>query len=108
MKTYLFRAELEHEEDRRSSAQIEALPGCAAWGYSEEEALAALGDAAEAYTEDVIEAEDYQKKARRSACFAGYVVCSFLMLPNSALSVVSHRYRVNGLRNWFGKRARLR
>ena len=56
MKTYVFRAELQEEEDGRWSSWIDALPGCAAWGYSQEEALAALRDAAEAYVEDVIAA----------------------------------------------------
>ena len=56
MKTYVFRVELEEEEDGRWSAWIEALPGCAAWGYSKEEALGALKDAAEAYLEDMLEA----------------------------------------------------
>jgi predicted RNase H-like HicB family nuclease len=32
------------------------LPGCAAWGYTKEEALQAIQDAAEAYIEDMIEA----------------------------------------------------
>ena len=32
------------------------MPGCAAWGYTKEEALQAIQDAAEAYIEDMIEA----------------------------------------------------
>lgn len=56
MKTYLFRVELDEEEDGRWSAWIEALPGCAAWGYTKEEALKAIQDAAEAYLDDMIEA----------------------------------------------------
>lgn len=55
MKTYIFKAELDHEEDGRWSSWVEALPGCAAWGHTEEEALAALRDAAEAYLEDMLE-----------------------------------------------------
>ena len=51
MKSYVFRAELEQEEDGRWSAWIEALPGCATWGYSKEEALEALKEAAQAYLE---------------------------------------------------------
>ncbi len=54
MKSYVFRAELQEEEDGRWSSWIDALPGCAAWGYSQEEALTALRDAAEIYVEDVI------------------------------------------------------
>ena len=56
MKSYVFRVEMEEEEDGRWSAWIEALPGCAAWGYSKQEALQALKDAAEAYLEDMLEA----------------------------------------------------
>jgi predicted RNase H-like HicB family nuclease len=51
MKTYIFLAEVEEEEDGRWSAWVEALPGCAVWGYTKEEALAALQDAAQAYIE---------------------------------------------------------
>ena len=56
MRTYIFDARLEQEADGRWSSWIDVLPGCAAWGYSKEEALNALKDAAEAYIEDVIEA----------------------------------------------------
>ena len=58
MKTYVFRASVEEEEDGRWSSWIDALPGCAAWGATHEEALAALKDAAEAYLEDVLESGD--------------------------------------------------
>ncbi len=51
-----YKAELERDDDGRWSAWIEALPGCAAWGYTREEALASLKDAATAYMEDRIEA----------------------------------------------------
>jgi predicted RNase H-like HicB family nuclease len=56
MKTYIFEVEIQREEDGRWSAWIEALPGCAAWGYNREEALAAIKDAAEAYVEDMLDA----------------------------------------------------
>jgi len=55
-KSYVFRVELAAEADGRWSAWIEALAGCAAWGYSREEALKAIQDAAEAYIEDMLEA----------------------------------------------------
>jgi len=55
MKTYLFHVELEEDDDGRWSAWIEALPGCAVWGYTKEEALRAIQDAAEAYLDDMIE-----------------------------------------------------
>ena len=55
MKSYIFKAEMEQEEDGRWSAWIEALPGCATWGYSREEALEALKEAAQAYLEVLAE-----------------------------------------------------
>ena len=58
VKSYIFPIELAEEDDGRWSAWIEALPGCAAWGYTREEALKAIQDAAEAYVEDMIEAGD--------------------------------------------------
>lgn len=56
MKSYVFQVEMAHEDDGRWSTRIDALPGCAAWGQTKEEALRAIQDAAEAYTEDRIEA----------------------------------------------------
>ena len=58
MKTYVFKASVEEEEDGRWSSWIEVLPGCAAWGLSQEEALNALKDAAEVYIADVLDAGD--------------------------------------------------
>lgn len=55
MKTYVFKAELQEEDDGRWSAWVDALPGCAAWGYTEDEALRALRDAVEIYVEDMVE-----------------------------------------------------
>jgi predicted RNase H-like HicB family nuclease len=55
MKTYIFQAAIEQDDDGRWSAWIEALPGCAVWGYTKEEALEALQDAAQAYIEALIE-----------------------------------------------------
>lgn len=55
MKTYIFHAEVEQDEDGRWSAWIEALPGCAVWGYSKEEAITALQDVAQAYVEVLVE-----------------------------------------------------
>jgi predicted RNase H-like HicB family nuclease len=55
VKSYVFHAELEQEEDGRWSAWIDALPGCATWGYSREEALEALKEAAQAYLEVMVE-----------------------------------------------------
>ena len=47
--TKRYEAQLEQDDDGRWSAWIECLPGCAAWGYSQDEALSALRDAAQAY-----------------------------------------------------------
>lgn len=54
MQSYVFRVELEQEVDERWSAWIEALPGCATWGYTREEAFDALKDAAQAYIEALL------------------------------------------------------
>ena len=56
MKTYLFRIELQQEEDGRWSVWIPSLPGLASWGHTREEAFRNIQDAAEAYVEDMIEA----------------------------------------------------
>lgn len=56
MRTHIFRVELEQEDDGRWSAWIDALPGCAAWGYSRDEALKAVQDAADAYVTDMLDA----------------------------------------------------
>ena len=56
MKTYIIEVKLHREEDGRWSSGIAALPGCAAWGYAREEALAAIKDAVEAYAEDMLDA----------------------------------------------------
>ena len=55
VKSYVFPAALEQEEDGRWGAWIEALPGCATWGHSKEEALEALKEAAQAYLEVLVE-----------------------------------------------------
>ena len=55
MITYIFEVKLHREEDGRWSAWIEALSGCAAWGYSRKESLAAIKDAVEAYAEDMLD-----------------------------------------------------
>ena len=48
MKTYVFRVEVEQDEEGRWGAEIPTLPGCAAWGYTREEALQAISDGAQA------------------------------------------------------------
>jgi len=55
MKTYVLKVELEKEEDGRWSAVIPVLPGCATWGYTKEEALESLREAAQGYLEVLFE-----------------------------------------------------
>ena len=62
MTTYVITAEIEQDEDGRWSAWIDALPGCAAWGHTREEALQALQDAADAYIEDMEETDEQVQK----------------------------------------------
>jgi len=56
MKTLVLKVSLKEEEDGRWSASIPALPGCSSWGYSSQEALENIKDAAEIYIEDMIDA----------------------------------------------------
>ena len=58
MKTYVFRVEVEQDEDGRWGAEIPVLPGCAAWGYTKKEALEALQDTAQAFLEVRMEHND--------------------------------------------------
>jgi predicted RNase H-like HicB family nuclease len=55
VKTYVFKIEVEQDDDGRWGAEIPTLPGCAAWGYTREEALEALKDGAQAYLEVLFE-----------------------------------------------------
>lgn len=57
VQTYLFQAEIEQDEDGRWSAWIEALPGCAVWGHTKEDALETLQEAAQAYLAVLVEKE---------------------------------------------------
>jgi predicted RNase H-like HicB family nuclease len=64
IKTYLFQVEVVHEDDGRWSAGVPALPGCATWGDTREEALRNLRDAVEAYLRDMQKAgEDIPQDA---------------------------------------------
>lgn len=56
MKTFVLKVTLKEEEDGRWSASIPALPGCSSWGYSRQEALDNIKDAAEIFIEDMIDA----------------------------------------------------
>jgi predicted RNase H-like HicB family nuclease len=63
--TYLFKVDMKQEEDGRWSTWIKELPGCAAWGRTQKEALKAIQDAAEVYIEDIIEAGETLPAPRR-------------------------------------------
>jgi predicted RNase H-like HicB family nuclease len=52
--TYTFKPTLQKEDDDHWSAWIKALPGCTAWGYTKEDALQCLKEAAEVVVEDMI------------------------------------------------------
>ena len=53
--TYTYKATLQEEEDGRWSAWVDALPGCATWGYNKDDALQCLQEAAELVLEVMIE-----------------------------------------------------
>ena len=55
MNTYVFRVELDQDEDGRWSASIPTLPGCGTWGKTREEALEALKEASQAYIDVLLE-----------------------------------------------------
>jgi predicted RNase H-like HicB family nuclease len=55
VKSYIYRVEMTHEDDGRWSAVVPALPGCTVWGYTSEEAIEAIREAAQAYIEILIE-----------------------------------------------------
>ena len=62
-----YQARIEKDDDGRWSAWIEELPGCAAWGYSQDEAQAAIADALAAYLEDMAEEEPDQSASNSGA-----------------------------------------
>ena len=55
MKIFVLKVTLKEEDDERWSASIPALPGCSSWGYTKQEALDNIRDAAEIYIEDMID-----------------------------------------------------
>jgi predicted RNase H-like HicB family nuclease len=54
MKTYLFKVELEKEDDVWT-AVVPALPGCNAWANTKDEALAAIQENIQAYVGTLVE-----------------------------------------------------
>ena len=51
---YRFEGRVQRESDGRWSAWIDELPGCATWGYTQEEAKQALQEAAILIVEDML------------------------------------------------------
>ena len=56
MRTHVFEVEIEQGDDGRWSATCPALPGCATWGRTRDEALRNIREAVEAYVEDMVDA----------------------------------------------------
>ena len=54
MRTYIFRVEIEQEEDGRWSAEVPTLPGCATWGHTKDEALRSIEEATRLYIESLV------------------------------------------------------
>ncbi|GFP22967.1 hypothetical protein HKBW3S44_00530 [Candidatus Hakubella thermalkaliphila] len=54
MKTYIFRVELEQDEDGRWNASVPTLRGCYTWGNTQEEALLYIQDAVKCCVEDMV------------------------------------------------------
>lgn len=54
MKTYTTRIQLEQEEDGRWGAWAPDLPGCATWGYTQEEALHNIHEAVRGYIQTLV------------------------------------------------------
>ncbi len=58
VKTYVFTVAIEEEDDSRWSAVIPTLPGCNAWGNTQQEALEAIRENAQAFVEVLLEHGD--------------------------------------------------
>ena len=58
METFVFRAEIEQDEDGIWEAEIPVLPACAVWGYTREEALDAMQDVAQVFVEVMLEGDE--------------------------------------------------
>lgn len=78
MQTYIFRVAIEPDEDR-FYAKIPALPDCHTWGYTYEEALKNIKEAAELCVETMIEdgepiPEEDPQSIRKAAITVGLAV----------------------------------
>ena len=76
VNTYLFRIEVEQDDDGRWGAVIPTLPGCIAWGYTRAEALEALRGNAQDFLEVIEEFGDTLPPAaeQESRLLSGEVV----------------------------------
>ena len=72
MKTYVLTVEIEQDEDGRWSAEVPYFPGCAAWGFTRDQALDALREGAQALIEVMLEHGDpIPLKVEENAVVAG-------------------------------------
>lgn len=76
VNTYLFRIEVEQDDDGRWGAVVPTLPGCIAWGYTRDEALEALRWNAQAFLEVMEEFGDALPSAaeQESRLLSGEVI----------------------------------
>lgn len=58
MNAYIYKVTLQEEEDGRWSVWIPSLPVCTSWGYSREEALKNIQEAAQCHIEAMLEDGD--------------------------------------------------
>ena len=65
-KTYALAVDFEQEEDGSWSVDIPAIPACAAWGVTREEALENLQDLTQSYLEVLLEFGDPLPKGLES------------------------------------------
>ena len=76
VNTYLFRVDVEQDDDGRWGAVVPVLPGCNAWGYTRAETIAALQENAQVYLEVMAEFGDSLPPAaeQESSSLSGEVV----------------------------------
>ena len=66
-KTYALAVDFEQEEDGSWSVDIPAIPACAAWGGTKEEALENLQDLTQSYLDVLLEYGDPLPKSLESS-----------------------------------------
>ena len=77
VNTFIYRLDLEQEEDGRWSALVPALLGCNAWGYTREETLMAIRDTTQMFLEVLNESGDsIPREEDDIARIVGYEVLS--------------------------------